>query len=158
MLGDFKAENGSDYHMLNVANVKRSGLNTRWWVEKLVEVCKAEGRKKGPAFAGSDGRLETSLDYDATFREVAREVQDSTDFIPAELDVDTWLCLNRTPRKTAETRATQAGIPKEIKDAMNRWSTVEKSKGRRTRWKATRDTYTSAVGEMPNTWRYSYVL
>ncbi len=158
LLGNFKGENGSDYHMLSVANVTRSGLNIRWWVEKLVEVCESEGRMKGPAFAGPDGKLESSMDYDATFREVAKEVQESTDYISSDLDVDTWLSISRTPRKTAETRATQAGIPKEIKDAMNRWSTVEKAQGRRTRWKATRDTYTSAVGEMPNTWRYSYAL
>ena len=158
LLGDFKGENSSDYHILNVANVTRSGLDIRWWVEKLVAVCEAEGRSVGPAFAGPDGRLESSLDYDATFREVALEVQETTDYIPSDLDVNTWLSLVRTPRKTAETRATQAGVPKEVKDAMNRWSTVEKSKGKRTRWKATRDTYTSAVGEMPNTWRYSYAL
>ena len=158
LLGDFKGENSSDYHILNVANMTSSGLDIRWWVEKLVAVCEAEGRIVGPAFAGPDGKLESSLDYDATFREVALEVQETTDYIPSDLDVNTWLSLVRTPRKTAETRATQAGVPKEVKDAMNRWSTVEKSKGKMTRWKATRDTYTSAVGEMPNTWRYSYAL
>lgn len=158
LLGDFKGENNSDYHLLIVANVTQSGLDIRWWVEKLVAVCEAEGRSNGPAFAGPDGMLESSLDYDATFKELAKEVQDTTDLIPSDLEVDTWLGLSRTPRKSAETRATQAGVPKEIKDAMNRWSTVERSKGKRTRWKNTRDTYTSAVGEMPNTWRYSRAL
>jgi hypothetical protein len=158
LLGDFKGENGSDYHLLNIANVTTSGIKVRWWVEKLVAVCEREGRVKGAAFAGPDGILESALDYDATFREIAKEVQESTDYIPLELDIDIWLGLSRTPRKSAETRAKQAGVPISIQDAMNRWSTVEASKGKRTRWKATRDTYTTAVGEMPNTWRYSYAL
>lgn len=50
LLGDFKGENSSDYHILNVANVTRSGLDVRWWVEKLVAVCEAEGRSVGSAF------------------------------------------------------------------------------------------------------------
>ncbi|KAK1734216.1 hypothetical protein QTG54_014983 [Skeletonema marinoi] len=160
LLGAFKAENGSDYHMINVANVTTSGLQVRWWVEKLVSVCESEGRFRGPAFAGPDGKLESSLDYDATFREVAKEVQGDTDteWIPSDLDVDGCLGLSRTPRKTAETRAKQAGVSTQIQDAMNRWRTVEGSKGKTVRWKATRDTYTSAVGEMPNTWRYSHAL
>lgn len=35
----------------------------------------------------------------------------------------------RTPRKTAETRATQAGISGPDIDAMNRWSKFDKTKG-----------------------------
>eukprot|EP00984_Skeletonema_dohrnii_P009297 scaffold3548_cov79-Skeletonema_dohrnii-CCMP3373.AAC.4 len=158
LLGHFKGETGSDYHMMNVANVTTSGLKVRWWVEKLVEVCKNEGRKTGPAFADARGRLGSSLDYDATFREAAREVQEVTDFISDDLDVNVFLSLSRTPRKSAESRSKQAGVATSIQDAVNRWRSVENAKGRKPRFKDTRDTYATAVAEMPNTWRYSYAL
>lgn len=158
LLGEFKAETGTDYHMMNVANVTTSGLEVRWWVEKLVDVCKKEGRTSGPAFVDSRGRIASSLDYDATFREVAIEVQSQTNLIPDDLDVNVYLSLSRTPRKTAESRSKQAGISSEIQDAVNRWRTVENAKGRKPRFKNTRDTYATAVAEMSNTWRYSYAL
>lgn len=60
LFGKFKAEMGTDYHMMNVANVTTSGLMVRWWVEKLVEVCKNEGRAMGLAFADARGRMGSS--------------------------------------------------------------------------------------------------
>eukprot|EP00984_Skeletonema_dohrnii_P013098 scaffold5395_cov83-Skeletonema_dohrnii-CCMP3373.AAC.1 len=72
--------------MIVVANVTRSGLNPRWWVEKLVQVCEREGRREGPAFAETDGKLGCMLDYDATFREAAKEVQSQTNLIGEDLD------------------------------------------------------------------------
>ena len=158
LLGQFKAQSVTDYHMIVVASVSRSGLNARWWVEKLVEVCENEGRTEGPAFADADGRLGCMLDYDATFREAAKEVQSQTDLIGDDLDVSLYLSLSRTPRKTAETRAKQAGVSTSIQDAVNRWRSAENAQGRRPRFKATRDIYASAIAEVPNTWRYSYAL
>ena len=38
LLGNFKGERGVNYHTINVANMLMSGLQTRWWVEKLVKV------------------------------------------------------------------------------------------------------------------------
>jgi hypothetical protein len=133
LFGKFKAETGTDYHMMNVANVTTSGLMVRWWVEKLVEVCKNEGRTMGQAFADARGRIGSSLDYDATFREAAREVQAQTDFIPDDLDVNVYLSLSRTPRKSAESRSKQAGVPTTIQDAVNRWRSVENAQGRKPR-------------------------
>jgi len=40
----------------------QSGLQTRWWIEKLVNVCGSEGRTDGPAFADADGWLASSPD------------------------------------------------------------------------------------------------
>jgi hypothetical protein len=43
MLGHFKGETGVDQHLISLANKSVSGLKTRWWIEKLVSVCKVEG-------------------------------------------------------------------------------------------------------------------
>lgn len=158
LLGEFKAETGTDYHMIIAANETISGLKVRWWVEKLVEVCEQERRKEGPVFLDEDDKLGCLLDYDATFREAAKEVQSQTNLIADDLDVSIYLSLSRTPRKSAESRAKQAGVPTAIQDAVNRWRSVENAKGRKPRWKETRDTYATAVSEIPNTWRYSYAL
>ncbi len=67
LLGKFKGEIGVDHHLIIVASKTISGLRPRWWLEKLVDVCDSKGRHFGPAFASSDGRLASSLDYDALF-------------------------------------------------------------------------------------------
>ncbi len=58
LLGKFKGETGLDHHIITVANKATSGLCSRWWIEKLTEVCQLEGRFE----------LASSTDYDAMFR------------------------------------------------------------------------------------------
>jgi hypothetical protein len=48
LLGKFKGETGTDHHMIAVANSTVSGLEPQWWLEKLVDVCEAEGRTRFP--------------------------------------------------------------------------------------------------------------
>ena len=43
LLGKFKGETGVDHHLITVANKTSSGLQARWWMEKLLEVCECEG-------------------------------------------------------------------------------------------------------------------
>jgi hypothetical protein len=57
LLGKFKGETGERYHSIVVANESMTDLKTRWWVEKLMELCKQEGRSSGYAFKGADGKV-----------------------------------------------------------------------------------------------------
>ena len=57
LLGKFKGEIGIDHHMVNIASFTKSGLEPRWWAEKLIEVTESEGRFDGPAFGTPDGAL-----------------------------------------------------------------------------------------------------
>ena len=61
----------------------------------------------------------------------------------------------RTPRKTAETRSTQAGISSPDIDAMNRWSKFDKTKGRQPNF-SMNEHYTNCLLMMLITWGYSY--
>jgi hypothetical protein len=88
LLGKFKGETGVDHHLKTVANETMSGLKPRWWHEKLVDVCELQGRCFGPAFASADGRLASSLDYNALSCKYLAWVQDETSLIPGDLDVD----------------------------------------------------------------------
>ncbi len=93
LLGKFKGETGLDHHLITVANKTTSGLCPRWWIEKLTEVCQSKGRFDGPAFASADSPLASSTDYDAMFRKYLNIVQDETNLIPADHNVDA-LCDN----------------------------------------------------------------
>ncbi len=110
LLGKFKGETGVDHHLIVLANETSSGLRPRWWMEKLVEVCDYEGRRDGPAFASANGLLASSPDYDAVFWKYLKIVQEETDLIPSDHDVDLFYSTFRTPRKTSTTRLEQAGF------------------------------------------------
>ena len=120
MLGHFKGDIGVDQHLISLANESVSGLKTRWWIEKLVSVCEAEGQVHGPAFASAYGILASSADYNAVFRKYLGQVQDKTDFIPGETDVDAQYSTFRTPRKSSTTRLEHAGFGDKFVDRMNR--------------------------------------
>ena len=155
--GNFKGEGGINYHILNVANKTMSGLQTRWWIEKLLEINKDEGYFTGPAFRDDEGNLAASTDYDAVFRQYLSKVQESTDLIEDDINVDTFFSISRTPRKSANTRALRANLSKQHIDKMNRWKTVENAKGRRPRVNMQQH-YSEACLLMPTTWFYAYAL
>lgn len=153
--GNFKSEGGISSHLINLASKSMSGLETRWWIEKLIDVSASEGRFSGPAFATPEGKLDESSNYNAGLRKYLKIVQDTTSLIDKDIDVDAFYSTNRTPRKSALTRAKRAGIEKDLQNEMNRWRTVENAKGRRVRFNM-RDLYSEACLLMPVTWRYSY--
>ena len=157
LLGKFKGESGTDHHMISIANDTISGLHPWWWVEKLVEVCSLEGREHGPAFATPDGRLALSADYDALFRKYLLRVQEETNLIPDDQEVESRYSTNRTPRKTAVTRLERAGFADEFIDRMNRWRAQEQSKGRFVRRRMNAH-YAEAMLLAPTTWLCSYFL
>ena len=157
LLGKFKGETGVDHHLITVANETSSGLKARWWVEKLLEVCEYEGRFDGPAFASPNGQLASSPDYDAMFRKYLKLVQEETDLVPLDHDVDALYSTFRTPRKTATTRIERAGFGHQFVDQMNRWRTQERSEGRAPRRRMNAHC-ADALMLMPTTWMGSYVL
>ena len=157
LLGKFKGETGVDHHLITIANETSSGLKPRRWLEQLIKVCEREGRREGPAFASPDGALASSSDYDAMFRKYLKRVQEDTDLIPEDHDVDLLYSTFRTPRKTATTRIERAGFGHHFVDLMNRWRPQEKAQGRAARRRMNAH-YAEALHLMPTTWMGSYVL
>ena len=157
LLGHFKGETGVDQHLISVANESVSGLKTQWWIEKLVSVCQAEGRVHGPAFASAHGGLASSADYNAVFRKYLGQVQDKTDFISGETDVDAQYSTFRTPRKSSTTQLEWAGFGDKFVDRVNRWRSQEGAKGRAVKRRMNAH-YADAMLLMPTTWLASYVL
>lgn len=157
LLGRVKSETNEDTHQLAVASTTSSGVEVRWWIEKLVEICRSEGRRSGPAFATPSGKLASSTEFNAMLHKYLEEIQAQTTLIEDKLVVRESFGISRTFRKTAEARATRAGVPAKVQDKMNRWRSVENADGKKPRF-VMRDLYAGVLAQMPVTWRYSYAL
>ena len=157
LIGKFKGETGERHHSIVLANESTSGLETRWWVEKLIDVCESEGRTSGPAFETDFGPVFDASEGNALVRQYLREIQlNSPDLFEMSEDLSRF-GVSRTYRKSSESRARRAGIKKEDCQVMNRWKTIEQSKGKRPR-QAMVDHYSDARALASLTWRYSYAL
>ena len=118
-----------DHHLITLANETVSGLQPRWWIEKLVLVCEQEGRVDEPAFANPDGELALSINHDSMFQRYLLRVQEETNLVPEDQDVESRCSTNRTMHKTAVTRLERADFGIEFIDRINRWRAQEQSKG-----------------------------
>jgi hypothetical protein len=88
LLGKFKGETSERYHSIIVANETSSGLRPRFWLEKLLEVCKDEGRTSGPAFNNPDGSPPSPMEYNAVVRQYFKVIQEEDDnLIDSNVDV-----------------------------------------------------------------------
>jgi hypothetical protein len=157
LVGKFKGETGENFHSLVLANTSSSGLETRWWVEKLISVCESEGQTSGYAFTNPDGTPPNSVEYNALVREYLKKIQlQSPDLFGITEDLARY-GISRTFRKSAESRIRKAGIKEEDVKVMNRWRVTEQAKGKRPR-RAMVDHYSDARALVSITWRCSYAL
>ena len=63
MVGNFKGETGVREHLVAVASESKSGVNVRWWLEKLIHVREEEGCISGPAFGDAQGEVTKQREY-----------------------------------------------------------------------------------------------
>ena len=157
LLGHFKGETRVDHHLIAIASATQSGLQPRWWIEKLVSVCASEGRDHGPAFANEHGQLASSPDYNSTFQGYLLRVQEETTLIDKEVDVFKVYNTYRTLRKTSTTRIERSGFGNDFVDKINRWRAQEGAQGRMVKRRMNAH-YADALLLMPTTWVGSYVL
>ena len=157
LMGKFKGETGERHHSIVLANFTTSGLQPRKWIEKLLEVCDSEGRKSGSAFNEANGSPPIAAEYNAIVRQYVGLMAEAGEH---GLDPDANLVrygISRTFRKSSETRARRAGIPKEQVETVNRWKKIERAQGKRPNF-AMVDHYANARELSTLTWKYSYAL
>ena len=157
LLGCFKGETKADHHLIAISSVTQSGLEPRWWIEKLVSVCACKGCFHGPVFADADSFLGSSMDYNSTFQGYLARVQLETTLMDKDVDVSKVYNMYRTLRKTVTTRIEQVSIGNNLVDKMNRWMAQEGAQGRLVRRRMNAH-YADALLLMPTTWVDSYVL
>ena len=158
MVGNFKGETGVREHLVAVASESKSGVDVRWWLEKLIHVREEEGCISGPAFGNAQGEGAKQRDYNEVLWHFLSLLRDdpNCNLIMNDDDIRKNYSFFRTFRKTAEGRARAAGLDSDIQNAMNRWKKVERNKGRRLKFNMV-DHYSTVRDLMPVTWRYSYV-
>ena len=156
--GKFKGENNVRHHLIAVASFTMSGIQTRWWIEKLIAIREREGHTSGPAFADSTGRLANTREYNAVLRAFLTRIQADKHLgmLTEKDDIEKNYGFFRTWRKSAENAARAAGLEADVQKAMNRWSTIESAQGKRPKFNMI-EHYSSSEMLMPVTWRYSYV-
>jgi hypothetical protein len=54
LLSEFKGELGYKYHQMALASTTSSGIELRWWMEKLIQVRQEENCTTGPGFGHKD--------------------------------------------------------------------------------------------------------
>ena len=157
LIGRFKGENGVREHLVPVASESMSGLQTRWWIERLIQVREREECTSGPAFGNADGSVAMMSAYDDVLHQFLKEIKaEKNDLILDTDDVVKNYRFFRSMRKSAEDRARAAGLDSDMQNTMNRWKKIESARGRRPRFNMI-DHYSTARSLMPVTWRYSYV-
>jgi hypothetical protein len=132
LLGRFKGELHSRYHLAPMASITDSGLQVRRWIERLVQVREEEGRTQGPAFCNSRGQIAEAHVYKAGIMEMLCAVQaESNSIIPPDVEIYEQFGLSRSFRRGATSVACTRGVDDKVVRLINRWREFESARGRR---------------------------
>ena len=132
LLGRFKNEDGSRYHLMLCSSITASGFKIREWVEKLSLILRSEKRLVGPAFCHKDGSSYSSTEINEKFHVLLERVRSLDDsLLPHTLDICEDFNIYRSLRRGSTARAMDTKVPKSAIDLHNRWRTTENTKGQR---------------------------
>jgi hypothetical protein len=132
LIGSFKNELGEHRHMLPSAAVTASGLEPRLWVGRMLEWYEKKGITNGPVFRNLDTGMSVKAsvyEFDILMELVAIQ-KFWGDIISETVDVYESNGVSRSFRRGSNTHATNQGVSEAIINHNNRWSMVERAKGR----------------------------
>jgi hypothetical protein len=105
LLGEFKGELGFKYHLMSLASTTSSGIELRWWLEKLIHV-REEACISGPAFGHKDGLVALIREYNKILQYFLEIIQQEDPGLISETDnVQANYSISCTFQRTAEGRA-----------------------------------------------------
>ncbi len=103
LLGEFKGELDFKYHLMSLASTKSSGIELRWWLEKLIYVREEDGCISGPIFGHKDGSVAMMKEYDKILHHFLEIIQTEDPNLIAETDdIQSNYGLSHTFHRTAE--------------------------------------------------------
>jgi hypothetical protein len=113
-----------------------SGINVEQWVCNLVREHAKHNRKDGPAITNLNGKIMGTKALDDLLVELLEELHDEdTKWFPMSIqtkdDIGSAYQVFRSLRRSSDTRALEANVSKADIDVVNRWHTIEASKGNR---------------------------
>ena len=158
LLGRFKGETGERYHLTPMAAITRSGIKLKFWIDLLLRMHAARGRKKGPAFCDQKGlRMKSSM-MQRVILDLLIKIQISDPLIiPASVDVLEEYGISRSFRRGATTHARNCGVKLSDIKAANRWRDKENAQGRSIN-QPMADHYSEVKQLLPTLLRFSKAL
>ncbi len=99
LLGEIKGKLGFKYHLMSLASTTSSGMELRWWLEKLIQVREEEGCISGPAFEHKDWLVALMREYNKILHFVLEIIQqEDPDLISETGDVQANYSLSQRSR------------------------------------------------------------
>ena len=124
LMGRFKWETGERNLIMVLANITKSGLMIRKWVDLLTGLLRAEGKGRDvrPALCNKNGYMMERWVINGELRLALEKVQSEYDnLIPKSINVDKCYNIYHSFRRGATTRAKEQGVDETTIEMNNRW-------------------------------------
>ena len=136
IIGKLKGDSKEETHYLRSVPVTGSGINVEKWRDWLLITHIAAGREEGPAMSGENGYLLNAREVNEVIWDILEDVYDarSHEFPKAvenREDIRDLIDLDRSFRRSSESRATKMGVAEPDKNIVNRWSGEVRAKGKK---------------------------
>ena len=158
LLGRFKGEVNSRWHMVPISNQTHSNILFRLWMERvMVRRVTHQHRTKGWLFETRAGVRAKFGKYDSTFRTlVALARTKNSCLVPSAIELEDF-SLWCSPRKGAVLETTHRGVDSKVMELINRWRSKEAAKGSVPNLPM-RQVYTEVRSTLPTMLLYSRAL
>ena len=134
--GQVKGEHNIRCHLLPAVSVTQSGIKVMESLNRLRILKAGQGFTDGPGISSTDGAVLSSMALNDCLIEILSEIFDEDrSLFPNTIKHEEMLKENyqvyRSLRRTSDTIALENKVKAEDIDLVNRWSEVERAKGRR---------------------------
>jgi len=134
LVGRFKQTVGEKLFFQPLAQVTRSGIRVKLWVNRVLFMYRKSGVESGPMFRAISKkgvvRRASVGDMDLLLHDILRQVQvRRPDVLPPDVVVEDEYSVRRSLRRGSTSEAQNAHVPKEVIEANNRWRKHMRSRG-----------------------------
>jgi hypothetical protein len=131
LLGRYKGEQHTRYHLMPLAATTDSGLRVREWLTRLVQVREKQGLVRGPAFGDRKGGILSPGQVEGQLMDHLQMVKETqAEIIPADVDCHKHFGISRSFRRGATSTERAQGIKDKYVQLINRWRKFEDARGR----------------------------
>eukprot|EP00980_Cylindrotheca_fusiformis_P008540 scaffold1809_cov107-Cylindrotheca_fusiformis.AAC.4 len=135
IVGKVKGADSVNTYYLRSVPLTDSGINVEHWRDLLLSIHLRAGRHLGPAFCDPEGFLMPTARMNRYLWEALESLfeTESRELFPKAIstldDIQEKVEVDRSPRRSSDSRATSKRVSREDKDVINRWSQRERAKG-----------------------------
>lgn len=135
IIGKVKGDSFTGVHLLRSVPVTSSGIDVLLWRNKLLRIHELAGREDGPAICDSDGFLMNTSDMNECMWEILEDIYEiAPEMFPTVIiekdQIRDMINIDRSGRRTSESRALSKRVAADDREIVNRWSSIERAKGK----------------------------